>query len=64
MFKAFKKASKKSNIDYNIATHSMRKSYAHKLLKKGKNFKYIQGKLNHTSQADTLTYIINEGDIK
>ena len=60
VFKAFKKASKKLGISDNIATQSMRKSYACKLFEKGKGYKYIQTKLNHTPECDTLLYLFDE----
>lgn len=58
--KMFKKWAKELKMSGNIAPHSMRKSYACKFLKKGKNFKYIQGKLNHENITETLIYLIDE----
>lgn len=60
VWKAFKKASQKVKASGNIAPHSTRKDYACKLLNKGKTFKYIQGKLNHTNSNDTLLYLLDE----
>ena len=59
VWKAFKRASKSLNLKENIAPHSTRKSYACKLLKKGKNYKYIKTKLNHTNMTDTLLYLLD-----
>lgn len=59
VWKAFKKASKSLHIKSNIAPHSTRKSYACKLLKKGKNYSYIKSKLNHTNITDTLLYLLD-----
>ena len=58
--KAFKKAQEKSGIKKNISTHTMRKTYAMKLLKKNKGLKYVKDKLNHNAIADTLLYLSNE----
>lgn len=60
VWKQFKKCAKTAGIEENIGTHTMRKSHAQKLLKKGKGYKYIKDKLNHSSLADTLLYLINE----
>ena len=60
VWKAFKRASAKCKTSRNIAPHSTRKDYACKLLKKGKSFSYIQGKLNHANVNDTLRYLIDE----
>lgn len=59
VWKAFKRASKSLHLKENIAPHSTRKSYACKLLKKGKNFKYIKSKLNHSNMTDTLLYLLD-----
>lgn len=58
VFKAFKKAQELSKTTNNVGTHSMRKNYAHKLLRKGKSYEQIKGKLNHRSLGDTLRYLI------
>ena len=58
VWKQFKKCAKIAGIDENIGTHTMRKNHAQKLLKKGKGYKYIKNKLNHSSLADTLLYLI------
>ena len=60
VWKAFKRASKKCKATGNIAPHSTRKDYACKLLKKGKKFTYIQGKLNHANVNDTLRYLLDD----
>jgi integrase len=60
VWKAFKRAASACKASGNIAPHSTRKDYACKLLKKGKNFNYIQGKLNHTNSNDTLIYLLDE----
>lgn len=57
VWKAFKQTAKKLNIKSNIAPHSTRKSYACKLLRKGKNYTYIKNKLNHKSISDTILYL-------
>lgn len=58
--KMFKKWAKNLKLEGNIAPHSMRKNYACSLLKKGKSYKYIQGKLNHSNTIETLIYLIDE----
>lgn len=58
--KVFKRAATKAGITDNISTHTMRKNYARKLMKKGKSLKYIQSKLNHKSLMDTLLYLTDE----
>ncbi len=58
VFKAFKKAQEQSNTKNNVGTHTMRKNYAQKLLRKGKSYSQIQAKLNHRSVSDTLRYLI------
>lgn len=60
VWKQFKKCAKIAGIEENIGTHTMRKNHAQKLLKKGKGYKYIKNKLNHSSLADTLLYLITE----
>lgn len=60
VWKAFKRASKKCKTAGNISPHSTRKDYACKLLKKGKKFTYIQGKLNHANVNDTLRYLLDD----
>lgn len=59
VWKAFKRASKSLHLKENIAPHSTRKSYACKLLKKGKNYTYIKDKLNHNNITDTLLYVLD-----
>ena len=59
VWKAFKRASESLKLKDNIAPHSTRKSYACKLLKKGKNYTYIKDKLNHNNVTDTLLYVLD-----
>jgi site-specific recombinase XerD len=59
VWKDFKKASENLHIKGNIAPHSTRKSYACKLLMKGKNYTYIKDKLNHSNITDTLLYVLD-----
>lgn len=65
VWKAFKKAEdevfKKYGDKVNVGTHSMRKSYARKLLRKGKSYKEIQVRLNHAQLGDSLRYLIDGG---
>ena len=58
VFKAFKKASERAGVvGLNIAPHSMRKSYACKLFESGHEIEYIQDKLNHSHEGDTVIYV-------
>lgn len=59
VFKHFKRIAKIIEAKENIGTHTMRKNYACKLLKKGKEYKYIKNKLNHERLSDTLLYLID-----
>lgn len=59
VFKHFKRIAKIIETKSNIGTHTMRKNYACKLLKKGKSYKYIKNKLNHERLNETLLYIID-----
>lgn len=56
--KAFNKAAHELGITANVGTHTMRKTYAYKLLNNGKTYKYIQNKLQHDNLGDTLRYLI------
>ena len=64
VFKAFKRASAELGLNANIGTHSMRKTYACTLFEKGKNYKYIKTKLNHSHASDTLVYLLDEFERK
>ena len=57
VYKAFKKAERKRGGTKHIGTHTMRKNYAQKLLRKGASLKRIQAKLNHRYLTDTLRYV-------
>lgn len=59
--KHFKKIAEETECHENIGTHTMRKNYALKLLKKGKSLKYIKNKLNHDNLSDTLLYLMKNG---
>lgn len=61
VWKAFRTAENiaaKNGRTINVGTHSMRKAYAQKLLKKGKSYEDIRKKLNHAQYGDTLRYLI------
>lgn len=59
VWKAFKAAEMKTGNGISVGTHSMRKAYAQKLMRKGKSYKEIQAKLNHEQLGDTLRYLIS-----
>ena len=44
-------------LDYNVGTHSMRKSWGYHAYKKGMDIRQIQKIFNHGSSATTLAYI-------
>lgn len=58
--KHFKKIANELKINENVGTHTMRKNFAIRMLKKDKGLTYVKNKLNHSHLADTLLYIINE----
>lgn len=62
--KHFKKVAEELRINKNIGTHSMRKKYAEKQLKKGKSYTFVQNKLNHDHLADTLLYLMEDTNDK
>lgn len=57
VYQSFKRAERKTGNNINIGTHSMRKSYAQKQLRRGKTYEQIQLKLNHSNLSDTLRYM-------
>lgn len=60
VYKAFRKAEKRAGGSRHVGTHSMRKNYARKLLRKGQPLKAIQVKLNHRYLTDTLRYVTDK----
>lgn len=60
VFKHFKNTANALGLMENIGTHTMRKNYALKLLKNGKQLKYIKNKLNHDNLSDTLLYLMQK----
>ena len=53
----FKKAGKALDLDYNINTHTMRKTWGYQAYTKGEDILYIQALFNHSNQRVTLNYI-------
>ena len=53
----FKKASKGIGLDYNVNTHSMRKTWGYNAYEKGEDIFYIQALFNHSTTRITLNYI-------
>ena len=53
----FKKASKALEFDYNVNTHSMRKTWGYQAYTRGEDILYIQALFNHSNQRVTLNYI-------
>lgn len=60
VYKAFRRAERKRGGTKHIGTHTMRKNYAQKLLRKGASLKRIQAKLNHRYLSDTLRYVTDK----
>lgn len=60
VYKAFKAAERKRGGKAHVGTHTMRKNYARKLLRKGASLKRIQTKLNHRYLSDTLRYVTDK----
>lgn len=56
--KAFKQAEAQTGNNKNVGTHSMRKTYAQKQLRRGLKLKQIQKKLNHRDLIDTMRYLM------
>lgn len=54
---ALKEAAKEIGLDYNVNTHSMRKTWAYHAYENGADIHYIQSLLNHANQHITLKYI-------
>lgn len=60
VWKAFKQASKKAGVSTNIGTHSMRKNFAHNLLKTKHTLSEIAKELNHDNLNCVLYYLIGD----
>lgn len=54
---AFKECQRDLGLDYNINTHSMRKTWGFNAYTAGADILHIQGLLNHANQHVTLRYI-------
>lgn len=54
---AFKEAQRDLELDFNINTHSMRKTWGYHAYEGGADILYIQALLNHAHQHVTLLYI-------
>lgn len=52
-----KKAGKELGLNYNINTHSMRKTWGYHAYKSGEDIAFVQALLNHREQYTTLRYI-------
>lgn len=57
VYRHFKRAAKKCEIDKNIGTHSMRKSYAADYITHNSIYD-LQNRLNHNVISDTINYTI------
>ena len=53
----FKRASKGIGLDYNVNTHSMRKTWGYNAYESGQDIFYIQALFNHSTTRITLNYI-------
>ena len=63
VWKAFKKAANRAEINTNIGTHTMRKTYSKKYIEKGHNLLELQQRLNHSKIIDTIGYITSNSDL-
>jgi len=55
--KILKQAAEAACIDYNVGSHTMRKSFAYHAYKNGADIFQLQALLNHNSIKDTFKYI-------
>lgn len=55
--KVFKRAAKELGFDFNVNTHSMRKTWGYRAYEDGKDIHYIQAAFNHSTSRITLAYI-------
>ena len=53
----FKLCSKALELDYNVNTHSMRKTWGYNAYESGQDILYIQALFNHSTTRITLNYI-------
>lgn len=53
----FKRAAHRAEINKNVGTHSMRKSYSLAHIRKGYDISDLQSRLNHSRLGDTIGYI-------
>lgn len=53
----FKKASKALDFDFNVNTHTMRKTWGYQAYTNDQDILYIQAAFNHSNQRVTLNYI-------
>lgn len=53
----FKRAAKALELDYNVNTHSMRKTWGYNAYEAGQDIHYIQALFNHSTTRITLNYI-------
>ena len=63
MGRVLKKASKAVGIPFNVATHSLRKTYGYQQYKQGKDITLLMREFNHSSPAITLNYIGITSDV-
>lgn len=63
MGRLLKKASKAVGIPFNVATHSLRKTYGYQQYKQGKDITLLMKEFNHSSPAITLNYIGITSDV-
>lgn len=53
----FKRASKALEFDFNVNTHTMRKTWGYQAYTNGQDILYLQAAFNHSNQRVTLNYI-------
>ena len=57
VWRVFKKAAQKCDINTNVGTHTMRKTYSKAYIEKGHTVDELQKRLNHKHINDTIGYI-------
>lgn len=55
--KVFKRAGNELGFNFNLNTHSMRKTWGYQAYEKGEDIHYIQAAFNHSNSRITLAYI-------
>lgn len=63
VWRAIKRAAARANIDVNVGSHTMRKTYSALYIQSGHNIRDLQKRLNHDNLSDTVNYLLSNNDI-